>query len=156
MSVGEVKLWDVASGDCLKTTKLVENQPVFSLSFSADGEIVATNQQGKGVKLWNLESGDTKLLAMPSIGGFAPYFSDDGRYMAMSTRDGEAVVWDRRANRMHCTVADLRRIRAGWTVTGGDAERRRIADSHRHRQRPGAMESRPGAGASTWRTRVLA
>ena len=44
---GEVKLWDTATGECLKTTRLVENQSVFSLSFAADGKTLATNQQGK-------------------------------------------------------------------------------------------------------------
>ena len=65
----EVKLWNTATGECLKTAKLVENQFVFSLSFSPDGRTLAAHQQGQGVKLWNLENGTTELLAIPSIGG---------------------------------------------------------------------------------------
>ena len=66
---GEVKLWEVATGECQKTTKLVENQSVFSLSFSPEGKIVATNQQGKGIKLWKpWESGETTALELPSRG----------------------------------------------------------------------------------------
>ena len=118
--VGEVKLWDIATGECLKTTKLVENQPVFSLSFSADGNTLATNQQGKGVKLWDLESGDTELLAMPSIAGLAPCFSDDGRYMATSKNDGEAVVWDRPPTRSMTVSRIPRWAFRRMDVTRGD------------------------------------
>jgi RNA polymerase sigma factor (sigma-70 family) len=101
---GEVKLWDIATGQCLKATKLAANQSVFGLSFSADGNTLATNQQGKGVTLWDLQSGDIKLLAMPSITGPAPCFSADGRYMAASTNGGEAVIWDRRSSQQHHVV----------------------------------------------------
>ena len=35
------------------------------------------------------------------IVGPAPFFSDDGRYLATSTRAGEATIWDCRTNQKH-------------------------------------------------------
>jgi WD40 repeat protein len=41
---------------------------------------------------------------MPLIGGFAPTFSGDGRYMATTKIGAESVVWDRLSNQPHHTV----------------------------------------------------
>ncbi len=112
---GEVKLWNTQTGDCFKTTKLLEIQPVFALAFAPDGKILATNQIGKGVVLWHLNSGETERIAMPLIDGASPYFSDDGRYLATSTRDGESTIWDRRTSQRHCVA---RGFAQGFTPDG--------------------------------------
>ncbi len=112
---GQVKLWNTQTGECFKTTKLVEIQPVFALAFEPDGKTLATNLIGKGVALWHLDSGETERIAIPSIDGAAPYFSDDGRDMATSVRDGESTIWDRRTNQRHCVA---RGFAQGFTPDG--------------------------------------
>jgi RNA polymerase sigma factor (sigma-70 family) len=102
-SAGEVKLWDIATGDCRKTITLAQNQLVFAVSFSADEKILAANQ-GDGVTLCDLQSGDKKLLTIPSIAGFTPHFSDDGRYLAIGKLGAESVIWDRQSSLQQHTV----------------------------------------------------
>jgi len=107
---GLVKLWDIATGDCVKTATLVANQSVFSLTFADNGETLATIEQGKGVKLWDLSRGDITLIPIPLIGGTIAYFSGDGRFVAVSAFDedagnwGRSMIWDRTRGQKHLTV----------------------------------------------------
>ena len=59
---GEVQLWDVATGDCLKTFKLGHSS-IHSLSFAPDGKIIAACEQQKGTRLYDLEQGRETFLA---------------------------------------------------------------------------------------------
>ena len=107
---GEVKLWDIATGDCVKTAELAALQSAFAITFADDGKTLATIEQAKGVKLWDLESGVITLIPIPLIGGGLAYFSGDGRYMAVSTFDKELqtwdnlLIWDRELGQKHLTV----------------------------------------------------
>lgn len=109
-SAGEVKLWDVATGDCQKTATLAANQSVFSLTFAADGKTLATIEQGRGIKLWDLEREEITLISIPLIGGGIAYFSGDGRYLAASIFDealrtwDNVVIWDRQRGQEHLTA----------------------------------------------------
>ena len=77
---------------------------MFSLAYSADGKTVATTEQAKGVKLWDAGRGVVTFIEIPTAAGAAPLFSADGRYMAVSTFGGTAVVWDLHANHEHLSV----------------------------------------------------
>ena len=101
---GEVKLWDVASGECKKTAKLASNQSVFSLSYSSDGGTLATIEAGKGVKLWAPERDEFTFVAVEAPAGVAPFFSADGQFFSVNTGRNEAIIWDHRANRKHRTL----------------------------------------------------
>ncbi len=101
---GEVKLWDVATGDCVKTGTPTANQSVFSLSFSADGKTLATIEQGKGIKVWEPARDEIRFVAIPATAGTAPFFSADGRYMAVSTQGRQAILWDLQTDSIHLTV----------------------------------------------------
>ena len=52
-----VKLWNAASGECIRTLSGHENW-VWSVVYSPDGEQLASGSDDKTVKLWNAASGD--------------------------------------------------------------------------------------------------
>jgi RNA polymerase sigma factor (sigma-70 family) len=116
---GEVKLWNVAKGECEKTVTLAANQSVFQLSYSGDGKTLATVEQGKGIKLWEPDQDRISLVAIPTTAGGAPYFSADGRYLAASTVHQETIVWDRWNHRVHLT--------AGGAAAGFSPDSRSLA-----------------------------
>ena len=103
-NAGEIKLWNSATGELAQAIKLSGGQTVFSLAYSADGKTVATTEQAKGVKLWDAGRGVVTFVEIPTAAGPAPFFSADGRYMAVSTFGGTAVVWDLHANHKHLSV----------------------------------------------------
>ena len=51
-----VKLWDVASGECLQTLE-GHSHWVSSVSFSPDGKKLASGSGDNTVKLWDVQSG---------------------------------------------------------------------------------------------------
>jgi WD40 repeat protein len=89
-----VQLWDVATGECRATLSLGKS-PVYSLSFAPDGKILAGCEQGKGTRLWNLETQRETLLANSMCSTLAPIFSPDGQLMAVNMLGGEVMLCDR-------------------------------------------------------------
>ncbi|HUQ72681.1 MAG TPA: protein kinase [Planctomycetaceae bacterium] len=76
---------------------LLENHAQTSaISFSADGQRVATGTwKGRGVKIWNADTGEI-LQELPEIPGSASVvFSPDGRWIATSEESGYKI-WDAR------------------------------------------------------------
>jgi WD40 repeat protein len=65
---------------------------------------VAVTEQAKGVRLWDLSRDIVTFVEIPTSAGLAPFFSPDGRYMAVSEMGGSTLVWDLHANRKHLSV----------------------------------------------------
>ena len=100
---GEVRLYDVATGECLKTLKL-GTAPVRSVSFTPDGKMIAICEQQKGTRLYDLELDRETFLADERTTATAPVFSADGRWMAVNALGGEAVIWNRATHERHLTA----------------------------------------------------
>lgn len=63
---GSVKVWRVASGDCIFTAD--HDQPVMSTTFSCDGRFLATGTYDGIVFLWDVNSGKRiQMLRMPEV-----------------------------------------------------------------------------------------
>jgi WD40 repeat protein len=75
-----VKLWDLTSGQALRTLN-TGTRPTYFVSFSPDGAILASGS-GNAVKLWDLTSG--QVLQTLDCAGRASFitFSPDGKHLA--------------------------------------------------------------------------
>lgn len=111
-ALGEIKLWDVATGKLLKTIA-VPNGIVFHVAFSPDGKLLAT-ASGSGsadpvvpgeVRLWDASTGElVRKLPSHHRGAYGVAFSPDGKLIASGGTDmidegrrvvaGEVKIWD--------------------------------------------------------------
>jgi WD40 repeat protein/serine/threonine protein kinase len=103
---GEVKVWDVQTGQELHSLK-GHTRSINEIAFSPDGKRLATHSRDNSVKVWNIESGQviltiTSVTPFPDRGSLT--FSPDCKRLAATGRAsssgigpaaiGEVKVWD--------------------------------------------------------------
>jgi WD40 repeat protein len=89
-----VKLWDVASGECLKTFDQHQGS-VYSVTFSPDGGKLASGSDDGTVKLWNVVSGEClKTFDQHQGSVYSVTFSPDGGKLASGSSDTTVKLWD--------------------------------------------------------------
>ncbi|MGI8689009.1 MAG: WD40 repeat domain-containing protein [Thermomicrobiales bacterium] len=88
-SFGAITLWDVTTGNAVKTLK--GDRSIYTVAFSPDGKTLASG--GAAVELWNLASGQPlkNLGAQPTIVN-AVAFSPDGKTLASGSDDKTAKL----------------------------------------------------------------
>ena len=59
-----VRLWEVSTGQCLKTLSGHTNK-ILSVAFSPDGEALATGSVDATLKLWDVQTGDCLKTLQP-------------------------------------------------------------------------------------------
>jgi len=92
---GEIKVFDVATGDLAFEIKGGHSDTVFGVSFSPDDKVLATCGADKFVKTWEVPSG--KLLKV--FEGHTHHVLDvgwkgDGKFLASCSADLSIKVWD--------------------------------------------------------------
>ncbi len=107
---GEVRLWDVSTGETLITLQ-AHSREITSLSWSPDGAILASSTEDRFVKLWETQSGDllrtieARLLDYVLEAKFTP----DGKRLAIAgpeclvvLRDVESGILYKTYHQRHC------------------------------------------------------
>ena len=87
-----------ASGTKMKF-KAVDKGVVNSVAFSPDGKLLASGASGKGIKLWDVETGEVKqTLEGHPYGTDALAFSTDGRMLVSGSE--KVRLWDVKTGRL--------------------------------------------------------
>ena len=89
-------------GNHLRSTKISANcllpnghtGMVESVAFSPDERYLASGSSDSTVRIWNLESGESRVLEGHTGWINSVYFSPDGRQLASGSEDGTVRIWD--------------------------------------------------------------
>ena len=98
-----IVLWDVQTGK-IQDTLSGHTDDITSITFSPDGNTLASGGDDKTIRLWDLSTGEQKLLLSDpqwrevfSIShdlALKLSFSPDGRILASGISEGEIYLWD--------------------------------------------------------------
>jgi len=89
----EINVWRVSDGTLLHTLT-GHNEPIFAISLSPDGRLLASGSDDNTVKLWRVSDG----ALLHTFGGHSDNvagvaFSPDGRQLASAAHDHTVKVW---------------------------------------------------------------
>ncbi|NES20694.1 MAG: hypothetical protein F6K41_17615 [Symploca sp. SIO3E6] len=97
---GTARLWD-SQGQLLTEFKghqcpsmNVVSCPIWSVSFSPDGEFLATASDDDTARLWNLQGETLKVFEGHQKPVKSVSFSPNGKFLATASRDGTARLWN--------------------------------------------------------------
>ena len=92
---GEVRLWDVATGQPIRTFAGQRNG-LGAVAISPDGSKVAGGTATTGViRVWDAPTGATlRTFAVPDVGAIDALFSPDGKTLATVGTEGIIRLWD--------------------------------------------------------------
>lgn len=69
-------------------------EPVISLAFSQNGRFLASGSWDSTIRLWDVETGQSAILAEHRRGVSALRFSQNGRFLASGSYDDTVIIWD--------------------------------------------------------------
>lgn len=94
----QIKLWDVATGECLQTLSGHQGW-VRSLTFSRDGQLLASGSGDQQIKLWDCSTGDClSTYDGHSSGVYCVIFSPTTDILISSSGDRTVKLWDWRTD----------------------------------------------------------
>ncbi|CAE7587645.1 HET-E1 [Symbiodinium sp. CCMP2456] len=102
------RLWSIDTGDCLMTFSGHADQ-VMCVSFSPDGELLATASTDKTAKLW-LQTGQCIVTCVGHSGPvYTAFFSPDGCNLLTSSHDRTVKIWDTTSGLLTATLSKFER-----------------------------------------------
>ena len=99
-----IKLWDVHSGEALRTLE-GHKFSVFSVSFAPDGNTLASGNGDRTIKLWDARSGELLHTLEERTGDvYSVAFAPDGNTLASGSYDNTVRLWDARSGELLRTL----------------------------------------------------
>jgi WD40 repeat protein len=101
---GMVKIWDPATGRCIKDLTAFREPPE-PVAFSPDSRLLAAGDKAGTVRIWDVASWQELPVPAQDIGRevYAVVFSPDGKYFAAGGRKSTVRLWDARSGQEHGT-----------------------------------------------------
>ena len=93
---GSIGIWiyDAQTGEALDLLS-GHTSWIYSVSFSPDGQTLATGSTDDTVRLWDVNTGDTlRTLTGHTADVYSVSFSPDGQTLATGSEDGTVLLWD--------------------------------------------------------------
>lgn len=92
---GEIKLWEISTGNLLHDFKDIHSDAVLCLDFSRDGKRLASGAADRFVKITDIATGKViQSLEGHTHHVLAVSFKADGRTLASTGADGQVKMWD--------------------------------------------------------------
>jgi WD40 repeat protein/uncharacterized caspase-like protein len=105
--VGQVRLWDVASGREIGAIK-GHGRGVSKVAFSRDGKLLASGATDNTIKIWDVATRtELKTLTGHTAGIESIDFTPDGRLLASASDDGSTFLWDTKTGEHLLTMISL-------------------------------------------------
>jgi len=93
--MGELKIWDVATGQLVKTMKDAHSDMVLGVKFSPDGTLLASCSADRFMKVFDVSSSQmTKSFEGHTNHVLGVSWRADGRLLATASSDKSCKVWD--------------------------------------------------------------
>ncbi|MEM9907532.1 MAG: NB-ARC domain-containing protein [Cyanobacteria bacterium P01_D01_bin.44] len=100
-----VRLWDIQTGNCLKTL-MGQEQWFWTVAVSPDGQTVASGGDNNTIRLWNIQTGDCQVLEGHTAWVWSIAFHPQENILASGSFDSTVRVWN-------VTTGECRQILSG-------------------------------------------
>ncbi|KAJ6020469.1 hypothetical protein N7540_005973 [Penicillium herquei] len=90
-----VRLWDPATGQCVSTLKMYDNDPVSLIAWSRDGSRLAAGSYKSTISIWDPATGQcTSFIKIHNGSVESITWSQDGSRLASASLDDTVRIWD--------------------------------------------------------------
>ncbi|KAG8929738.1 WD domain protein [Tulasnella sp. 418] len=95
---GLIRIWDTATGQCLKTLVEDDNPHCGHVRFSPNGKYILSSTMDSTIRLWNYHSGRVLKTYTghrnESYCMFAAFGVINGKWIVSGSEDGRVLIWD--------------------------------------------------------------
>lgn len=100
--IGDIKIFDAKTYDCVKTLKANDSGWQVFLAYSPDGKYIISSSGGKTIQMWDVEKGECVKTLEASAGSVSCLaYSPDGKYIVSGsnqphskTPDNNVRIWN--------------------------------------------------------------
>lgn len=110
--IGDIKIFDAKTYDCVKTLKANDSGWQVSLAYSPNGKYIISSTEGKTIKMWDVEKGECVKTLEANAGSVSCLaYSPDGKYIVSGSNqphsekpDNNIRIWDAESGKCILTL----------------------------------------------------